>query len=192
MSGVQALPSAPARFVLRSERLGPLPLINHFIERIGLAELLACHVPSDARCNIPHAQALGVLLRSLIVQREPIYRQQETVDGFAGSMVPGAPAADAPVLDAGRKGWLLRHIGADFTLLVFGDAPEWAARLPLQTVVVGASGLHDAEGWATRRYDAQPGTAYLLRPDQHVCARWRTPTQALVTQALRRAQAQAN
>ena len=78
MAGVQALPSAPARFVLRSERLGPLPLINHFIERIGLAELLERHVPSDARCSIPHAQALGVLLRSLIVQREPIYRQHET------------------------------------------------------------------------------------------------------------------
>lgn len=37
-------------------------------------------------CAIPHAQVLGVLLRSLIVQREPIYRQQETVHGFAGSM----------------------------------------------------------------------------------------------------------
>jgi len=59
MSGVQALTlsHAPERFALRSERLGPLPLINHFIARIGLPDLLARHVPSDARCSIPHAQA---------------------------------------------------------------------------------------------------------------------------------------
>jgi 3-(3-hydroxy-phenyl)propionate hydroxylase len=62
----------------------------------------------------------------------------------------------------------------------------------VQTVVVGGGQLQDVDGWATRRYDAQPGTAYLLRPDQHVCARWRTPTQAAVTDALRRAHGHAN
>jgi hypothetical protein len=59
------------------ERLGPLPLINHFIVRMGLDDALARHVPSDQRCVVPHARALGVLLRSIIVEREPIYRQQE-------------------------------------------------------------------------------------------------------------------
>ena len=109
MPGVQAFPSAPARFVLRSERLGPLPLINHFIERMGLAELLERHVPSDARCSIPHGQALGVLLRSLIVQREPIYRQHETVDGFAGSMF-GITAQDMDHLSDDRLGRALDHL----------------------------------------------------------------------------------
>ena len=37
------------------------------------------------------------------------------------------------------------------------------------------------------RYDLRPGSACLLRPDQHVCARWRQPTAALVQAALRRA-----
>jgi hypothetical protein len=72
------------RFALHSERLGPLPLINHVIERIGLEALLDRHVPTgDGRCTVPHAKALGVLLRSIIVEREPIYRQQETASGFA-------------------------------------------------------------------------------------------------------------
>ena len=113
MSGVQALPSAlasaPARFILCSERMGPLPLINHFIERIGLPELLARHIPSDARCSIPHAQALGVLLRSLVVQREPIYRQQETVHGFASSMF-GISAHDMQHLSDDRLGRALDHL----------------------------------------------------------------------------------
>ena len=68
------------RPTLLTERLGPLPLINHFIARMGLDDALARHVPSDQRSLVPHARALGVLLRSIIVEREPIYRQQETVN----------------------------------------------------------------------------------------------------------------
>ena len=74
-------------FALKTERLGPLPLINHFIERIGLEALLEQHVPTtDGRCAVAHARALGVLLRSIVVEREPIYRQQETVHGFAAGL----------------------------------------------------------------------------------------------------------
>lgn len=84
MSGRQALTRSPARFTLQSERLGPLPVVNHFLQRIGLEQLLDRHVPTtDARCTVRHASALGVLLRSIIVEREPIYRQHETVHGFA-------------------------------------------------------------------------------------------------------------
>ncbi len=108
-------------------------------------------------------------------------------DSFTGGMLPGAAAADAPLLKDGRPQWLLRQFGQGFTLLVFGPAPAWAAGLELQTVCIGTSGLEDAEGWAQKRYDALPGTAYLLRPDQHVCARWRNPTQALLANALRHA-----
>jgi Domain of unknown function (DUF4277) len=79
MSSPQELSPPKARFIMHSERLGPLPLVNHFIDRIGLESLLDRHVPSDARCAVPHAPALGV-------QREPIYRQQETVHGFASGM----------------------------------------------------------------------------------------------------------
>ena len=86
MKTVQAQPAQAARFDLESERLGPLPLVNHFIDRIGLEQALHRHIPSDGRCAVPHARALGVLLRSLIVEREPIYRQQETVYGFADGM----------------------------------------------------------------------------------------------------------
>ena len=75
------------KFALSTERLGPLPLVNHFISRLGLIELLDHYVPTtDRRCAVPHATALGVLLRSIVVEREPIYRQVETVHGFAPAM----------------------------------------------------------------------------------------------------------
>ncbi|OXC77962.1 IS1634 family transposase [Caballeronia sordidicola] len=109
MSSPQKLSPPKARFILHSERLGPLPLVNHFIDRIGLASLLDRHVPSDARCAVPHAQALGVLLRSIIVEREPIYRQQETVHGFASGMF-GIGSEQMTHLSDDRLGRALDHL----------------------------------------------------------------------------------
>ncbi|MEO7334941.1 MAG: FAD-dependent oxidoreductase [Caldimonas sp.] len=109
------------------------------------------------------------------------------VDAFEGPMVPGAVAADAPLTSKDRHAWLLHALGKEFTLLVFGDAPSWSATVPVEVVCIGPSGWRDAEGLAGQRYDARPGTAYLLRPDQHVCARWRSPREADVRVALARA-----
>ena len=69
---------------LASERLGPLPLINPFIMRLELDQHLDRFVPTkDRRVRVPYGKALGVLLRSLLVEREPMYRQHEMVSGFA-------------------------------------------------------------------------------------------------------------
>lgn len=121
-------------------------------------------------------------------------------DAFAGAMVPGAVAADAPLAGAaagGTPGWLLRALGGTrFVALVFGDGPAArrslralaAADRPLDTVRLP---LDDAHALAARRYDADDGTTYLLRPDQHVCARWRAPSADAVRMAFDRALARA-
>ena len=73
-----------ADLTMHTQRLGPLPLINHALRRLQLDALLAEAVPTtDPRQHLPHAKALGVLLRSILVEREPIYRQQEIVATFA-------------------------------------------------------------------------------------------------------------
>ena len=116
----QASTSTPegADFTLHTERLGPLPLINHFIERIGLHDTLSRHVASDARCAISHASALGVLLRSIIVEREPIYRQHESVHGFADGMF-GISSKEMEHLSDDRLGRALdRLFDADRTALL--------------------------------------------------------------------------
>jgi transposase len=97
------------RFTLRTERLGPLPLINHFIQRACLQDTLDRFVPSDARCVVPHSRALGVLLRSIIVEREPIYRQQETVQAFASGMF-GIAAEEMQHLGDDRLGRALDRL----------------------------------------------------------------------------------
>jgi 3-(3-hydroxy-phenyl)propionate hydroxylase len=120
----------------------------------------------------------------------------------AGAMVPGAPAADAPV--AGPCGpWLLRHLERGFTLLAFGPLPATdvaslgRGAVPVHVVQVGvpaapgAMTVDDVDGLVASRYAAMPGTCYLLRPDQHVCARWRAFDAGAVRAALARATANA-
>jgi 3-(3-hydroxy-phenyl)propionate hydroxylase len=111
-------------------------------------------------------------------------------DPFRGAMVPGAPAADAPVTVDGAPAWFLDRVGGDFTLVHFG-----AAGLPsvlrcggidVRVLQVGHD-LHDTAGLLEQRYDAREGTTYLFRPDQHVCARWRRHDERLVREAVLRA-----
>ena len=77
-----------------------------------------------------------------------------------------------------------------FSVLVFGaaDVPRELEvdGLAVRTLRVGAD-LHDVEGLLAARYDGRPGTTYLLRPDQHVAARWRAFDAARITAAVRRA-----
>ncbi|CAB3722132.1 FAD-dependent oxidoreductase [Paraburkholderia sp. SIMBA_055] len=131
-------------------------------------------------------------------------------DSFEGLMVPGASCVDAPVQAAGESAWLLQHLGQQFTGVLFsGDegidaAAETALKalrtstIPLKLVVIARSEtppaaiadakiLRDTEGLASARYDARPGTFYLIRPDQHVCARWRQLEPLAVEHALKRA-----
>jgi 3-(3-hydroxy-phenyl)propionate hydroxylase len=121
---------------------------------------------------------------------------------FPGGPEPGSACPDAPVFDAdGRPAWLLDRLGGPFTLLLFADAsPDLTplAGLDLRTVVVapvgiavpGAEVLRDPEGSAAARYGAAPGTAYLIRPDAHVAARFPTLDPAAVARALARATGQ--
>jgi 3-(3-hydroxy-phenyl)propionate hydroxylase len=45
----------------------------------------------------------------------------------------------------------------------------------------------DSAGLVAARYDAEPGTAYLLRPDGYVAARFRHPTREGLVAAVARA-----
>ena len=71
-------------FKLKIFRLGPLPLINHFIDRLDLEDILERFIPTtDSRTRITYARRLGVLMRSVATEREPIYRLGEVVEAFA-------------------------------------------------------------------------------------------------------------
>ncbi|POF32280.1 FAD-dependent oxidoreductase [Roseibium marinum] len=101
--------------------------------------------------------------------------------GLPARTRPGSPPVDAP---AGRS-WLLEGAGGDFTLLGLGI--EVPARSELLGVPLkGLTIQHEDIGPELRaRYLGEAEEAvYLIRPDQHVAARWRSLDWTAITAAL--------
>jgi len=94
---------------------------------------------------------------------------------WSGGPAPGRAMIDAPL----GTGWLVERVGPDFTLLSFGgDVPASAGVTTLPA---------DCSGLLAMRYDARPGTIYLIRPDRYVAARWRRHDPDAVQAAFARA-----
>ena len=144
----------------------------------------------------------------------PLNTQVE--DDFVGAMIPGAPAVDAPVFVDGRVDWFLSLLPGDFVCVEFGAQAQVilysTALTPTLSRAAGEGFINHSsaarekapdradEGGENpnnrtiistqellQRYDAKPGTTYLFRPDQHVCARWRTYDPHKVQQAIQTA-----
>ena len=164
--------------------------------RDAVLELARDHPFARRLVNSGRLSVPAVLARSTL-------NTADAADGSApweSAIVPGAAAVDAPVRSA-RGAWLLDCLPGEFTLLTFDDtvpADEVAslsrAAVPCRVVQVGGAArevavvhAEDVDGLAVRRYDGRAGTCYLLRPDQHVCARWRRFDRAAVEAAIARA-----
>jgi 3-(3-hydroxy-phenyl)propionate hydroxylase len=117
--------------------------------------------------------------------------------GDDNALFTAGPAHGAPPqnIRLGADDFLLDHLGGGFDLLYFTEAAAVPApllavvneararRVPLRLIAVGADTpvagadltLPDGNGHFRQRYGVlASGGAYLLRPDQHICARWLT------------------
>jgi len=133
----------------------------------------------------------GRLSRPATLENSPL--NTPDADAFAPLQRPGSPALDAPIVRPdGKSDWLLRELQGGFTALCFGgdDAASLGGlvhrRVPVAVKHIGPGALTDV-GKAAERYDATPGTTYLIRPDQHVAGRWRRPDAGQLSGALDRA-----
>jgi 3-(3-hydroxy-phenyl)propionate hydroxylase len=110
-------------------------------------------------------------------------------DAWRGGPLPGRSMLDAPI--AGGSSYLtdaFRKDGTAFTLLSFDHGAPTEAPAGVKQIRIGEGGLADPNGFVAKRYDAEAGSAYLLRPDGYVAARFRHPTRDGVAAALSRAQ----
>ena len=108
-------------------------------------------------------------------------------DILPAGLRPGASAIDAPIGD----GWLLDQLGNRFQLLAIGvEVPDM---LEDGGITVEALRIApDASTQFAQRYLGDAKTAvYLMRPDQHVAARWESFDLAAVIGALKTATGQA-
>jgi 3-(3-hydroxy-phenyl)propionate hydroxylase len=114
-------------------------------------------------------------------------------EAWRGGPRPGASMPDAPLAArSGESAYLTDAFikaGKRFTLLEFANgAADVEAPDGVGVIRIGGNdGLGDSAGLASARYDAEPGTAYLLRPDGYVAARFRHPTRAALDATLARA-----
>ena len=124
----------------------------------------------------PFARAL---INSGRLSRPCIQPSTAETDDWPGAPPLGSAAPDAPVLHDGKPDWLLHHLGGDFTLLAFGPAKMEGLRI----VRIGTD-LHDPQALVAKRYAAPQGACILIRPDQHIAARFLHFDPARITAAL--------
>ena len=112
-------------------------------------------------------------------------------DAWRGGPRPGASMPDAPIADRSGQPMFLTeafiNAGTQFRLLAFGNGAAVDAPDGVESIRVGEGSFADTQGLAGVRYDAEPGTTYLLRPDGYVAARFRHPTRPALDAALARA-----
>ncbi len=119
------------------------------------------------------------------VYDSPLSTPDAPDDDWQGGCPPGASLPDAPVRGPdGGATWLLRLVGGEETLITFGD-PGFDPPDGVRVLRVGPD-VVDREGLVATRLGARPGAAILVRPDQHVAARWMRPARDAVARASRR------
>ncbi|MDX1779914.1 MAG: FAD-dependent oxidoreductase [Thalassovita sp.] len=109
---------------------------------------------------------------------------EDALPGGPARSRPGSPCPDAPL----DEGFLLNRLGNDFTLMVINtDAP---ADLKESGINVGRLSLYSEDldpALAERYLGSAPSAVYLIRPDQHVAARWEKFDETATRAAIRRA-----
>jgi 3-(3-hydroxy-phenyl)propionate hydroxylase len=122
-------------------------------------------------------------------------------ENWVGGVAPGGAMRDAQLRrNTGETTFLTDIVAPRFTLLHAGKSqaapPDELRSLDVDLIVVALASedgtlLRDADRQFAQRYNATEGTAYLLRPDGHVAARFRQFSVARLESALARAQGRA-
>lgn len=110
---------SPDPFALSSERLGALPIVNRFPDRMGLPALLERYLPSDdPRLLLPPASAVRLVVANLLIGRSPLYALGEWALPFDPALL-AMSAEDVAALNDDRVGRALERLfDADRTSLL--------------------------------------------------------------------------
>jgi transposase len=92
------------RFELSSQTLGALPIVGHFLDRMGLQATLERYLPDgDPRVLMSASQAIGVLVLNLCLAREPLYGIAEWAGSHPSELL-GLQREEVELLNDDRVG----------------------------------------------------------------------------------------
>ena len=124
---------------LRSYTVGALPILNDLLKRIRLEEFLQAYLPpKDHRSKLAPAKALLVLVRNLLLSREPIYGVGEWAARHAPDLL-GLSPQELGLLNDDREGRAM-------DCLFQADVPSLVLAVATHTVrefQVGLDELHN-------------------------------------------------
>src|SRR6266511_3488038 len=66
--------------VLEIHRLGSHPLIQFFLEQLGVTRILDKHIHSNREGKLSHGEAINLLVHNVLVSRDPLYRLSDWVE----------------------------------------------------------------------------------------------------------------
>jgi len=151
-------------FDLASQRLGALPLVDHFLDRAGLPALLGRYLPAaDARVRSAPAVAVRLVVTNLLIGRQPLYALGEWAAPFGPGLL-GLADDEAGAINDDRVGRALEALfDADraslLTELILGVVREFGvdtAELHNDSTSISVHGVYrDATG-TTRGGKATP------------------------------------
>ena len=128
--------SSQGPFRLEEERLGALPVVEHFLSRLDLARLLDEYVPAtDRRVRLAPATSIGVVIRNLALSHQPLYSMSEWASRFDPALL-GLGAHEVRLVNDDR-------IGRSLERLFDADRSSLLSRMVLDAV--GAFGIDCGE-----------------------------------------------
>jgi len=149
---------------LTTHTVGSLPILNHILERMKLGEFLEAYLPrEDGRTKLPSSRALMVLVKNILVARNPIYGVGE----WAAAHVPdllGLSARELDYLNDDRVGRALEKLcQADRSSLALALSAHIVKRFGVEldqlhndSTTISFYGAYDSQGQETPDPD-RPG-----------------------------------
>lgn len=161
--------SSGGAFELVSERVGCLPVVSHFIDRIDLDGRLERFVATrDRRVRLAYGRVVGVLVRNIVVRHRPLYAIGEWAERYVPGLLGLAPG-DAAYLNDDRVGRALdRLFDADRASLLTETVLDAVRRFGIDcselhndsTTVSFTGGAYDAASPPVRAGKAVPTVTF--------------------------------
>ena len=94
---------------LDSKIIGPLPIINHFIDRLNLADVLSKYIYSKKNQKLSNTDSILIFVKNILIRRQPLYGLSEWAEKYDPSLI-GLFSSPLSILNDDRVGRSLDHL----------------------------------------------------------------------------------